>query len=157
GSRMAAEITQVLATIDAAAGSATSYSASLADASEELQGASSDLHGGGDGIALRVVIERLIAGAKDMETSNRKLEARLSASREEIEQLQQNLEIVRTESLTDPLTTLSNRKYFDAALAKGIADAKEKNEPLSLLMADIDNFKSFNDQFGHLTGDQVLG
>ena len=45
GSRMAAEITQVLATIDAAAGSATSYSASLADASEELQGASSNLHG----------------------------------------------------------------------------------------------------------------
>ena len=87
---MAAEITQVLATIDAAAGSATSYSASLADASEELQGASSNLHGGGDGIALRAVIERLIAGAKEMETSNRKLEARLSASREEIEQLQQN-------------------------------------------------------------------
>jgi diguanylate cyclase len=70
GSRMAAEITQVLATIDAAAGSATSYSASLADASEELQGASSNLHGGGDGIALRAVIERLIAGAKEMETSN---------------------------------------------------------------------------------------
>ena len=44
GSRMAAEITQVLATIDAAAGSATSYSASLADASEELQGASNNLH-----------------------------------------------------------------------------------------------------------------
>jgi hypothetical protein len=56
---MAAEITQVLATIDAAAGSATSYSASLADASEELQGASNSLHGGGDGVALRAVIERL--------------------------------------------------------------------------------------------------
>ncbi len=37
---------------------------------------------------------------------------------QEIEQLQQNLEAVRTESLTDPLTTLSNRKFFDAALAK---------------------------------------
>jgi len=69
GSRMAAEITQVLATIDAAAGSATSYFASLADASEELQGANNNLHGGGDGIALRAVIERLIAGAKEMETA----------------------------------------------------------------------------------------
>ena len=63
---------------------------------------------------------------------------------------------MRTESLTDPLTTLANRKFFDAALAKGIAEAKEKNEPLSLLMVDIDHFKSFNDQYGHLTGDQVL-
>ena len=69
GSRMAAEITQVLATIDAAAGSATNYSASLADASERLQGASNNLHG--DGVASRAVIERLIAGAKEMETSNR--------------------------------------------------------------------------------------
>ena len=156
GSRMAAEITQVLATINAAAGSATSYSASLADASEELQGASSNLHGGGDGIALRAVIERLIAGAKEMETSNRKLEARLSASREEIEQLQQNLEIVRTESLTDPLTTLANRKFFDAELDRTVAEAKAGYEPLALLMCDVDHFKAFNDRFGHLTGDQVL-
>jgi diguanylate cyclase len=156
GSRMAAEITQVLASIDAAAGSATSYSASLADASEELQGASNNLHGGGDGIALRAVIERLIAGAKEMETSNRKLKARLSASREEIEQLQQNLEIVRTESLTDPLTTLANRKFFDAELNRAVAEAKAVYEPLALLMCDVDHFKAFNDRFGHLTGDQVL-
>jgi diguanylate cyclase len=156
GSRMAAEITQVLATIDAAAGSATSYSASLADASEELQGASNNLHGGGDGIALRAVIERLIAGAKEMETSNRNLKARLSASREEIEQLQQNLEIVRTESLTDPLTTLANRKFFDDELERAVAEAKAVYEPLALLMCDVDHFKAFNDRFGHLTGDQVL-
>jgi diguanylate cyclase len=156
GSRMAAEITQVLATIDAAAGSATSYSASLADASEELQGASNNLHGGGDGIALRAVIERLIAGAKEMETSNRNLKARLSASREEIEQLQQNLEIVRTESLTDPLTTLANRKFFDDELERAIAGAKAVYEPLALLMCDVDHFKAFNDRFGHLTGDKVL-
>jgi diguanylate cyclase len=156
GSRMAAEITQVLATIDAAAGSATSYSASLADASEELQGASDNLHRGGDGMALRAVIERLIAGAKEMEISNKKLEARLSASREEIEQLRQNLEIVRTESLTDPLTTLANRKFFDAELDRTVAEAKAAHEPLALLMCDVDHFKAFNDRFGHLTGDQVL-
>jgi diguanylate cyclase len=35
-------------------------------------------------------------------------------------------------------------------------DAFEKNEPLSLMMTDIDHFKNFNDSFGHLTGDQVL-
>jgi diguanylate cyclase len=154
GSRMAGEIKQVLDMIDTAAGSATSYSASLADASERLQGASNDLPGGNDGAALRAVIELL--GAKEMETSNKKLEARLSASRQEIEQLQQNLETVRTESLTDPLTTLANRKFFDFELRKFVAEAKAGNEPLTLLMSDVDNFKTFNDKFGHLTGDQVL-
>jgi diguanylate cyclase len=149
GSRVLDEIKQVMATIDAAAGSATTYSERLNIASEKLAQAS-------DGDALRTVIEHLVQGAKEMEGNNKKLEARLASSRQEIQQLQQNLETVRTESLTDPLTTLSNRKFFDQALANHIAEAKEKNEPLSLLMADIDHFKSFNDKYGHLTGDQVL-
>ena len=143
------EIKQVMATIDAAAGSATNYSKRLNLASETLAQAN-------DGEALRAVIEHLVQGAKEMELDNKKLEASLAASRQEIEKLQQNLEAVRIESLTDPLTTLANRKFFDNALAKGIAEAQEKNEPLSLLMADIDHFKSFNDKYGHLTGDQVL-
>jgi diguanylate cyclase len=149
GSRVLDEIKQVLGMIDAAAGSATSYSASLADASAKLAGTD-------DRETLRAVIERLIDGAKAMEINNKKLEASLSASKQEIEQLQQNLAAVRTESLTDPLTTLSNRKYFDSALAKAVAEAKAKGDPLSLMMADVDYFKLFNDKFGHLTGDQVL-
>jgi diguanylate cyclase len=148
-SRVLDEIKQVLDMIDAAAGSATNYSASLADASAKLDGAH-------DGEGLRAVIELLVKGAQEMEHNNKKLEARLSASRQEIEQLQQNLQVVRTESLTDPLTTLSNRKFFDGALAKAMTEAKQTNQPMALLMADIDHFKSFNDKFGHLTGDQVL-
>jgi diguanylate cyclase len=149
GSRVLDEIKHVMATIDAAAGSATNYSKRLNLATEKLEQAN-------DGEALRAVIEHLVQGAKEVEDNNKKLEARLASSRQEIEQLQQTLETVRTESFTDPLTTLSNRKFFDQALAKSIAEAKEKNEPLSLLMADIDHFKSFNDKYGHLTGDQVL-
>jgi diguanylate cyclase len=149
GARVLDEIKHVMSTIDAAAGSATSYSKTLSQASEKLAQAS-------DGEALRSVIEHLVQGAKDMEDNNKKLESRLASSRQEIEQLQQNLETVRVESFTDPLTTLSNRKFFDQALAESIEEAKEKNEPLALLMADIDHFKSFNDKYGHLTGDQVL-
>src|SRR6202012_1782338 len=88
--------------------------------------------------------------------NNHALEQRLSASKEEIPQLQENLEVVRTKSLTDPLTSLANRKHFDEKLAQAIADSTERSEPLSLVMTDIDNFKSFNDTWGHLTGDQVL-
>jgi diguanylate cyclase len=149
GTRVLDEIKQVMSTIDAASGTASSYSKRLAAVIEKLAQAK-------DSDALRAVVEHLAQGAKEMETSNKKLEARLAASRHEIEQLQHNLEAVRAESLTDPLTTLANRKYFDAALAKGITEAAATNEPLSLLMADIDHFKTFNDSFGHLTGDQVL-
>jgi len=149
GKRVLDEIKHVLNTIDAAAGSATSYSESLADATEKLEGAI-------DTDALRAVIGRLVEGAREMELNNKKLEARLSASKEEIEELQQNLQTVRSESLTDPLTTLSNRKFFDQEFDKAIAEARAKSEPLSLLMCDVDHFKSFNDKFGHVTGDQVL-
>ena len=91
-----------------------------------------------------------------MKQNNHALEQRLNASKEEINQLQENLEVVRNESLTDPLTSLSNRKHFDESLAQAIADSVERSEPLSLVMTDIDHFKSFNDTWGHLTGDQVL-
>jgi diguanylate cyclase len=149
GARVLDEIKHVMGTIDSAAGSASDYSKDLAVTSEKLAKTN-------DGEALHSVLEHMIQGAKKMEVNNKALEARLAASRQEIEQLQENLHTVRTESLTDPLTTLSNRKFFDQALAEAIAEAKETNEPLSLLISDIDHFKKFNDQYGHITGDQVL-
>jgi diguanylate cyclase len=147
--RLLEEVKHVVNIIDAAAGTASDYSDSLATASEGLARAN-------DGEALRVVIEHLVQGTKEMELNNRTLEARLSTSKQEIERLHQDLAAVRNESFIDPLTTLSNRKFFDQEMAKVVAEAEEKNQPLSLLMTDIDHFKNFNDKFGHLTGDQVL-
>jgi diguanylate cyclase len=149
GVQVKGEIEQVMAMIDAAAGSASSYTESLADMSEKL-GNSKDREG------LRSIVESLVQTAKEMEVSNIKLEERLNASKQEINELQEILETVRTESLTDPLTQLSNRKLFDNTLEHAIVDARAKNEALSLMMTDIDHFKNFNDSFGHLTGDQVL-
>jgi diguanylate cyclase len=63
---------------------------------------------------------------------------------------------VRHESLTDPLTSLANRKYFDQTLEKFIAQSVATDEPLALLMIDIDHFKAFNDHHGHQQGDEVL-
>jgi diguanylate cyclase len=146
--RVMTEIEQVMSVVDKAAGNATAYSTNLAGVSKQL--------GTADREGLRAIVESLVQTAKAMEAANNNLEARLSASKEEINQLQENLEVARTESLTDPLTSLSNRKFFDQALAKAIADASAENQTLSLLMTDIDHFKTFNDTFGHLTGDQVL-
>jgi diguanylate cyclase len=149
GSQVRDEIEQVMAMIEAAAGSATTYTESLAGMSEQI-GAAKDRDG------LRAIVESLVQTAREMEQSNNALEERLSASKLEIHQLQVNLETVRHESLTDPLTTLANRKYFDQALEAAMAEAVTKREALSLMMTDIDHFKAFNDSFGHLTGDQVL-
>jgi len=149
GSQVKDEIEQVMAMIEAAAGSATSYTESLAGVTQKL-GATKDREG------LRGIVESLVQTAKDMEVSNQALEARLNASKQEIHQLQENLETVRHESLTDPLTTLANRKFFDQALEKAMSEATTKREPLTLMMTDIDHFKNFNDSYGHQTGDQVL-
>lgn len=146
--RVMDEIEQVMSMVDSAAGDATAYSANLAGVSQQLRSA--------DREGLRAIVEGLVKTAKDMEVVNSKLEARLSASKQQINQLQENLELARTESLTDPLTSLSNRKFFDQALANAITETKAQNRTLALLMTDIDHFKSFNDRFGHLTGDQVL-
>ena len=149
GSQVKGEIEQVMAMIGAAAGFANSYTESLADMTEMLA-QSNDREG------LRAIVESLVQTAKEMESSNQRLEERLSASKQEINELQVNLEVVRNESLTDPLTQLANRKYFDSKLELAIAEARAKNEPLSLMLIDIDHFKNFNDSYGHLIGDQVL-
>jgi len=148
GSKVMGEIEQVMAMIDAAVGSATRTSESLAGMTDQL--------GSADREGLRSIVESLVQTTKEMEQNNYNLEERLKASKQEISELQENLEAVRTESLTDPLTGLANRKYFDQMLERAMNQAAAGNDSLSLILADIDHFKSFNDSYGHLTGDQVL-
>jgi two-component system cell cycle response regulator len=59
-------------------------------------------------------------------------------------------------SVTDALTGLHNRRYFDAHLKSAIARAAEDGKPVCLLAFDIDHFKGINDTFGHDGGDDVL-
>ena len=58
--------------------------------------------------------------------------------------------------IKDNLTSLYNRAYFYYRLNSEIQRAKRYNHPLSLLIMDMDNFKHFNDLYGHLVGDQLL-
>jgi diguanylate cyclase len=149
GSQMMGEIDQIITVIDGTLDSTSRHSVSLADMNAEIH-ETTDLN------VLRGVIGKLVQTAKAIETANQKFEVHLKESREEINQLQKHLDAVRNEILTDPLTTLSNRKLFDQTIAKAIADAHANATPLALVMSDIDHFKHFNDTYGHLTGDQVL-
>jgi diguanylate cyclase (GGDEF)-like protein len=57
---------------------------------------------------------------------------------------------------TDELTGLRNRRRFGEDLAAACAFARREGSPLSLIMLDVDHFKSYNDSFGHIAGDRIL-
>jgi diguanylate cyclase (GGDEF)-like protein len=59
-------------------------------------------------------------------------------------------------ALIDPLTGLANRRFFMSDADAAIARRSSRNEPLAVLLADLDHFKKINDVFGHAIGDQVL-
>lgn len=82
--------------------------------------------------------------------------AAYKALRESQQKLQEsNLELQRL-SNTDGLTGIANRRYFDQYLAAEWRRARREKDPLSLLLVDVDNFKLYNDSFGHIPGDEVL-
>ncbi|MBW3698319.1 diguanylate cyclase [Vibrio sp. T187] len=65
-------------------------------------------------------------------------------------------EKLRSQALSDPLTGLFNRRFFEEAIENEWTKAGQTQVPLSLLMLDLDHFKRFNDNFGHDAGDYVL-
>ena len=149
GARVIGEIDDVMGLIVDALGMSQSYDAKLNGASENLRGAKTRDQ-------IKAVVDGLLKSTREMQETNKALEDRLTLSKTEISNLQHSLEMIRAESLTDPLTGLGNRKYFDRSIEMAVRTAQATSEPLSLLMFDIDHFKSFNDSYGHLTGDQVL-
>lgn len=70
----------------------------------------------------------------------------LAAAKERLEQ----------QSITDPLTGLFNRRYFEYRLTQEVERSRRHGEPLSLLMLDLDHFKHVNDRYGHGVGDDAL-
>src|SRR6202046_5003419 len=149
GARVIGEIDDVMTLISDALGMSANYDASLSGATEKLATAQNRDQ-------VKKIVETLVKSTREMRDTNKALEERLTLSKSEISNLQHSLEAIRAESLTDPLTGLGNRKYFDRSIDFAVQSALADGQPLSLSMFDIDHFKSFNDSYGHLTGDQVL-
>jgi diguanylate cyclase len=117
---------------------------------------SSQLGAGADVTQLPDIVAGLLAETQRVAARNELLESRLNQSTGEILELRQDLAAVRQEAMTDPLTNIGNRKYFEERLRQGAREALETGDPLTLLFIDIDHFKRFNDTYGHQLGDQVL-
>ena len=65
-------------------------------------------------------------------------------------------EMLRNQSIRDPLTGLFNRRYMEETLERELRRAERGKRPLCVAMLDIDHFKEFNDTFGHEAGDVLL-
>jgi diguanylate cyclase len=74
----------------------------------------------------------------------------------QVRSLGHELESARKESETDPLTRIANRKAFDEYLARSVEMHKAFGDSMVMLIVDVDHFKSVNDTYGHITGDEVL-
>lgn len=92
--------------------------------------------------------------------TNAELEARVSERTETLQRTLQDLADANRElariSVIDPLTQISNRRYFDEVLAAELERSRNIGRPTALILIDIDHFKQFNDRYGHLVGDDCL-
>ncbi len=89
----------------------------------------------------------------EVETEKKKAEAYAASLEEIVAERTAQLEL---QARIDPLTKLNNQGVFHSALEHELRTAKRRSTTLSLIYFDVDNFKSINDQFGHLHGDEVL-
>jgi diguanylate cyclase (GGDEF)-like protein len=111
------------------------------------------IEAGGDDYLVKpvsfVVLNAKIRALQRIESTRVKLletSRELAAANRELENL----------SRQDSLTGIANRRYFDSYLLSEIRRASRDREPLSLILADVDNFKAFNDCYGHQAGDDCL-
>jgi diguanylate cyclase len=150
GSRIAHEIADALDALKKAGATTERYGATLNVAAESLSTASID------GDALKRLIGVLASATSEMSKQNSSLSGKLAQSSQEMEKLRTSLRQARAEALTDALTGVANRKLFDETLRLRREEADGAKSDLALVLCDIDHFKTFNDTWGHQTGDQVI-
>ena len=105
---------------------------------------------------VRDVVGYLVAENHRMMENNQRYEQQLQAAQTRVASLQSALTQAQDMIDIDGLTGAHTRRHFDDTLAAAVRKANSSGEALSLVIADLDKFKSINDRFGHLVGDEVL-
>ena len=145
--RVESEVISILGAVAGAVREADQYGATLNAATGALGDRKPDVGR---------IVANLLQSTLEMQLKNRALESTLSASAREVSTLRKNLTLARKEANSDSLTELCNSKAFDAEMRLCTQSANDTRDPLTLILADVDQFKGFNDEYGHQIGDQVL-
>jgi diguanylate cyclase (GGDEF)-like protein/PAS domain S-box-containing protein len=100
-----------------------------------------------------IAVKEDITQRKQAEQALQKANQQLERNLQEIQKLQDSL---REQAIRDPLTGLYNRRFLEEAIEREFHRAARLAQPLSLVMLDIDHFKTVNDTYGHAAGDVCL-
>lgn len=133
--------------VNSAAKHTSDYGSILEDSLEALQSSDGNQQ-------LSNIINRLAQNTASISESTNIFQLQIEKAQAEIIALKDELQKTRQDARIDPLTGLFNRRVFDTELAQ-ITGTKHQTET-TLIMIDIDHFKKFNDEYGHLMGDKVL-
>lgn len=147
---------QIHATLHDVSSLMTNVKDATSEYSETLEGVTKKISTVRTPQEMEVVMKSVVSDTNKMMEHNKKLEVQLERSAVAMEELKRDLERVRREAMTDGLTSLSNRKAFDDQIARLSQECSAEGKIYTLLLLDIDHFKSFNDNYGHQVGDQVL-
>ena len=127
----------------------------IADNHSQMQVISEVADQGKSGVDPKALVAQLMNELARAATRATRLEAGFVEKARELDVIRDSLSKSEERARTDTLTGLANRRALDEFLRKAQVTA-DWGEPLSVLLLDIDHFKTFNDEFGHGVGDQVL-
>ncbi len=99
--------------------------------------------------------ERILSAITDLIQANESMQGQLEAAQVRLSKQSEQLESTARQARTDALTGLANRRALEESLKRCI-DSIDSTQATGLMLIDIDHFKSFNDNYGHITGDAVL-
>jgi diguanylate cyclase len=134
----------------------TSLKSNNKDFGGSIEEVSSKIAQTSDPDELKKLMTGMMSQTQKMMSENKMLENKLEKSSSTMQELKIEMESVRKEAFTDGLTGIANRKKFDEAIEIMMEESRSDNQTLSMIICDIDHFKSFNDTYGHQIGDQVL-
>ena len=147
GVELRGELKDVMVDLENASGNVRDFASVVDGASQVLKKPAPDL---------QIIIGMLLSSSQDMVTKNEKLKKRLNSSSNKISNLEKRLSSLEKTANIDRLTNIPNRRAFEDKLDEQINLSRSSGKSLSMLLIDIDHFKSVNDTYGHNTGDEVL-